>query len=330
MHGFAVQLTDDEARRMSGATGVVAMYEDRPVHLHTTRSPGFLGLDSEFGAWRDTSSGDGVIISIVDTGIWPESPSFDDSGLGPVRSSWRGTCIDAGDFNASLCNNKLVGARAFDVAGRTGRGVPSPRDHDGHGTHVGSTAAGSEVRNIGIGMFARGTARGTAPKAKIAMYKINNFATDTVAAIDAAVKDGVDIISISLLAYEMRPFYNNILAIATFGVERAGVVVVIAGGNSGPRASTVDNAAPWVTTVGASTVDRLFPAKLHLGDGTVLTGQSLYNVKTNRTAMVPLSFYTSCYSDSDPTVPTPDLNGKILACVLRDADGGHADNNGRD
>ncbi|CAN6225792.1 unnamed protein product [Urochloa humidicola] len=165
MNGFAIQLTGDEARRMSSSEGVTGVYEDREVHLMTTRTPGFLGLDPGFGAWRDTDSGDGVIIGIVDSGIWPESPSFSDSGLGPVRSTWKGECVDVDDFNASLCNNKLVGAKTI--------GPASPRDTFGHGTHVASTAAGSEVPDAGFLMFARGTARGVAPKARIAVYKLS-------------------------------------------------------------------------------------------------------------------------------------------------------------
>ncbi|OEL14514.1 Subtilisin-like protease SBT1.5 [Dichanthelium oligosanthes] len=85
MHGFAAELTDDEARRLSDAPGVSGVYKDTVVHLHTTRSPGFLSLDKDFGIWPDTGFGDNVIIGFVDTGIWPESASFNDSGLGPVR-----------------------------------------------------------------------------------------------------------------------------------------------------------------------------------------------------------------------------------------------------
>ena len=174
MQGFAVQLTGDEARRMSGAPGVAGVYEDELYYLQTTRSPGFVGLDPKNGAWNETNFGDGVVIGFIDGGIWPESASFSDSGLGPVRASWKGKCVDADDFNASLCNNKLVGAKAFS-AGRApskiGGGVPSPRDKDGHGTHVSSTAAGAEVPDAGLHMFSRGTAWGLAPKARIAMYK---------------------------------------------------------------------------------------------------------------------------------------------------------------
>ncbi|KAL6657758.1 hypothetical protein ACP70R_005538 [Stipagrostis hirtigluma subsp. patula] len=309
MHGFAVQLTGADARRMANAPGVAGVYEDRPHHPLTTRSPGFLGLDPGFGAWPDTDFGDGVIIGFIDSGIWPESASFNDSGgLGPVRPSWKGKCVDAADFSAAMCNNKLVGAKAFKAGtvaarGSKSNGTPSPRDTMGHGTHVASTAAGSEVHDAGGLMFTRGT------------LAINGCSdADVVAAVAAAVKDGVDIISISI-DDESRPFHDNPKAIAMFGAERNGVFVALAGGNKGPNASTVSNVAPWMTTVGAATVDRLFPANLMLGDGMVLTGQSLYTVKTNGTAMIPL-VSSSCLDDD----LTPEkVMGKIVVCMDRPA-----------
>ena len=138
MHGFVVQLTGDEARLMSSAPGVIGMYKDRVLYPQTTRSPGFMGLQPGNGAWKQTDFGDGVIIGFIDTGTWPESASFNDSGLGPVRSNWRAKCVDAHGFNASLCNNKLVGAKAFHAAADAMAGsasstylastVQSPRD----------------------------------------------------------------------------------------------------------------------------------------------------------------------------------------------------------
>uniref|UniRef100_A0ACD5YHC9 Uncharacterized protein n=1 Tax=Avena sativa TaxID=4498 RepID=A0ACD5YHC9_AVESA len=147
IHGFAVRLTDGEARRMSAVPGVTRVYKDRVYHTQTTRSPWFMGLHDDFGAWPDTDFGDGIIIGIVDTGIWPKRASFNDTGLGPVRATWRGKCVDAEGFNATLlCNNKLVGAKSFTVNLPVLEcDDPSPRDHMGHGTHVASTAAGAEV-----------------------------------------------------------------------------------------------------------------------------------------------------------------------------------------
>uniref|UniRef100_A0A0D9X0R8 Subtilisin-like protease n=1 Tax=Leersia perrieri TaxID=77586 RepID=A0A0D9X0R8_9ORYZ len=306
MHGFAVRLTAGEARSMSRAAGVTAVHEARMYHLHTTRSPGFLGLDPAYGVWNDTNFGDGVVIGIIDTGIWPESLSFDDTGLSPVRSSWKGGCVG---LDASLCNNKLVGAKDFTSS------PPNPRDEIGHGTHVASTAAGSEVDGAGLFMFARGTARGVAPKARIAMYKScdNDGCSDPaiIAAIDAAVRDGVDIISMSLGGRPLA-FHDDSLAIATFGAVRAGVFVALAAANKGPYPNTVTNVAPWMTTVGAGGVDRLFPANLTLGNDEVLIGQSLYTNKATRTAMTPLVLINECNKESY----SPDVvMGKVVVCA---------------
>ncbi|GJN32869.1 hypothetical protein PR202_gb21408 [Eleusine coracana subsp. coracana] len=265
MHGFAVQLTRDEAQHMATTSGVLGVYEDKMFHLQTTRSPGFMGLNPHYGAWNWTNFGDGVIIGFIDSGIWPESASFNDHGLGPLRSSWRGKCIDTDDFNASLCNNKLVGAKAFSssadaMAATKSSRVLSPRDKDGHGTHVASTAAGAEVLDVGMDTFSQGTASGMAPKARIAMYK----------ACDADA------------------------------------------GNYGPS-SGVANAAPWMTTVGAGTMDRMFPANLTLGNGVVLEGQSLYIMQANNTDMMEL-VYSYCFTESGNWTREK-VKGKIMVCM---------------
>ncbi|XP_020159552.1 subtilisin-like protease SBT1.7 [Aegilops tauschii subsp. strangulata] len=312
MHGFAARLTDGEAQRMATVPGVSRVYKDRLYHTQTTRSPWFMGLHDDFGAWPGAEFGDGIVIGFIDGGIWPERASFSDTGLSPVRSTWRGKCVDAPGFNASLCNNKLVGAKFFITA--DGLADSSPRDIEGHGTHVASTAAGSEVPSADLFKFAGGRASGVARRARIAMYKAciprGCRSSDVTAAIDAAVSDGVDLISISLGSYA-KPFHDDLLAVATFGAERRGVFVVLAGGNDGPAASTISNVAPWMTTVGAATTDRVFPATLRLGNGAVLTGQSLYNIPFSQGAgMIPL-----VRSDCGEYDLTPDrVMGKFVVC----------------
>ncbi|GJN32871.1 hypothetical protein PR202_gb21410 [Eleusine coracana subsp. coracana] len=298
------------------------MYEDRIFYPQTTRSPGFLDLNPQYGAWNMTDFGDGIIIGIIDSGIWPESSSFNDHGLGPVRSSWRGKCVDADDFNASLCNNKLVGAKAFSssadaMAAIKSSRIPSPRDKLGHGTHVASTAAGAEVPDAGLYTFSQGTARGMAPKARIAMYKVCDdtgcWGADIAAAVETAVKDGVDIISMSLGGLRDSPFYDDVIAVSTFGAERKGIFVAMAGENFGPAKSSVGNVAPWMTTVGAATIDRLFPANLTLGNGVVLEGQSLYVMQANSTGMIQL-MYSYCSIESANWTHER-VKGKIMVCM---------------
>ncbi|KAF8710032.1 hypothetical protein HU200_029759 [Digitaria exilis] len=329
-HGFAAELTSDEAQRLSNTTGVAGVFEDGVMHLHTTRSPGFLGLDKEFGILPDANFGDDVIIGFVDTGIWPESASFLDAGLSPVRRSWKGRCEDGERFNATMCNNKLVGARFFPYMGTRAAkkrsdyyyyyvDFQSPRDKLGHGTHVASTAAGAEVAGAELFRFAGGTARGVAPRARVAVYKACDAdpakdcsTSSVVAAIDAAVKDGVDILSISLGDSE-DDLYTHPPSVALFGAVRAGVFVACSAGNAGPEASSLSNVAPWITTVGATNLDRVFPATITLGNGQALTGQSLYPYTakgTQRVRLVP----SHCNSSMSEFVPDR-IMGSIVVCT---------------
>ncbi|KAK3127510.1 hypothetical protein QOZ80_7AG0574360 [Eleusine coracana subsp. coracana] len=321
MHGFAIQLTDDEARRMSTTFGVTSLYKDRMFHLQTTRSPGFIGLNPHYGAWNETDFRDGVIIGIIDSGIWPESASFNDHGLRPVRSNWRGKCVDADDFHATLCNNKLVGAKVFSsspdaMSATKPNHVLSPRDKAGHGTHVASIASGTEVPDVGMYTFSQGTARGMAPKARIAMHKACDadgcWGADITAAVETAVKDGVDIISMSLGFPSIDPFYTDVVAVSTFGAERKGIFIAMGGGNYGPLPGAI-NVAPWMITVGATTVDRVFPANLTLGNGVVLEGQSLYITKTNSASMFQL-VYSYCLTES-ANWTREKVEGKIMVCM---------------
>lgn len=153
----------------------------------------------------------------------------------------------------------------------------SPRDLNGHGTHVASTIAGSQVRNVshrggGLGV---GMARGGAPWSRLAIYKVCWFdggcpEAAILAAIDDAIKDGVDVLSLSLGGSPGEEIFGTLHAVLQ------GISVVLAGGNGGPVPQTVLNAVPWVMTVAASTIDRSFPTLVTLGNNEKLV------VRTNK------------------------------------------------
>ncbi|CAI0418895.1 unnamed protein product [Linum tenue] len=156
----------------------------------------------------------------------------------------------------------------------------SPRDSDGHGTHTASIAAGRYVYPASTLGYARGLAAGMAPKARLAVYKVcwtaGCYDSDILAAFDAAVADGVDVISLSVGGVVV-PYYLDAIAIGAFGAMDRGIFVSASAGNGGPGALTVTNVAPWVTTVGAGTLDRDFPADVKLGNGKVIPGMSVYS-----------------------------------------------------
>ncbi|KAL5972353.1 hypothetical protein ACLOJK_041607 [Asimina triloba] len=174
---------------------------------------------------------------------------------------------------------KLIGARYFDkgyiaFGGLVNDSDSSPRDKEGHGTHTLSTAGGGFVAGANIYGYANGTAKGGSPNARVAAYKVcwtpingsECFDADIVAAFDLAIHDGVDVLSVSLGGDPSTDYFNDGVAIGSFHAVEHGIVVICSAGNSGPTPATVSNTAPWILTVGASTMDREFPSYANLGN----------------------------------------------------------------
>ena len=288
MEGFAAQLTETELESLKMLGDVIAVRPDRRLQLHTTYSYKFLGLSPETGGgWSRASFGRETIVGVLDTGVWPESPSFSDHGMPPVPKKWRGVCQEGQDFNSSNCNRKIIGARFFSKGHRVASMSPSedavveyvsPRDSHGHGTHTSSTAGGASVSVASVLGEGAGVARGMAPGAHIAIYKVcwfsGCYSSDILAAMDVAIRDGVDILSLSLGGFPI-PLFDDSIAIGSFRAMEHGISVICAAGNNGPIRSSVANEAPWITTVGASTLDRRFPAIVRMGNGKWLYGESM-------------------------------------------------------
>ncbi|KAL0319448.1 UNVERIFIED_CONTAM: Subtilisin-like protease SBT1.4 [Sesamum angustifolium] len=197
----------------------------------------------------------------------------------------------------------------------------SPRDTEGHGTHTASTAAGSRVVNASLFGYAKGEARGMAVKARIAVYKIcwafGCYDSDILAAMEHAIADGVDVISLSVGANGYAPQYDyDSIAIGAFGAAEHGIVVSCSAGNSGPDSYTAVNIAPWILTVGASTLDREFPADVILGDGRTFGGVSLYHGDTLGEKLLPLVYGADCGSRYCYTgrLDPAKVAGKIVIC----------------
>ncbi|XP_072960468.1 subtilisin-like protease [Typha angustifolia] len=296
--GFAVKLTSAELAEMSYKEGFTYAYPNTILTLATTHSPSFLGLQNGVaGFWEDSEYGKGVIIGVLDTGIAPDHPSFDDAGMPPPPARWKGSC----EFNETICNNKLIGARSF-VEGSTAMvqsaklsqsDLFGPYDGDGHGTHTAGTAAGAFVESADINGLANGTAVGVAPYAHLAIYKVCGDAgcsvADILAGMDSAVNDGVDVISMSI-AGSSQPFYSDGTAIGAMGAIQNGVFVSCAAGNNGPDFGSLSNEAPWILTVGASTMDRLIRTTVKLGSDETFFGESAYQPSTGGPATLPLVY----------------------------------------
>lgn len=183
---------------------------------------------------------------------------------------------------------KLIGARFFskgmELEGMLDKGnneaqppskedLSSPRDYVGHGAHTLSTAGGAPVPGASVFGHGTGSAAGGSPGARVAAYKacfeLGCSSLDVLAGVLAAVADGVDVLSMSLGTDAPSDYLMDPIAIGTFYAVQKGVTVVCSGGNSGPGPSTVSNVAPWMFTVGASTMDREFPAYVSFGGSTI-------------------------------------------------------------
>jgi len=300
LNGFAAKLSAAQAEALKSAPDVISVEKDAIGHIETATTPNFLGLTAPGGLWEQLggkgSAGEDVIIGVVDTGIWPEHPSFSDrtgSNSNDVDGKlsyqqipgWHGKCTPGEDFQADECGQKLIGAQYFNagfgVDGIADRDFLSPRDYNGHGSHTSSTAGGnSDVAATGAASLF-GSISGMAPRARIAAYKVcwedagdgGCANSDSVAAIDQAVADGVDVINFSISG--TRTNYLDAVEVAFLFAARAGVFVAASAGNSGPTATTVAHISPWLTAVAAGTHNRSGTATVTLGNGAVYTGASL-------------------------------------------------------
>ncbi|KAK4710911.1 hypothetical protein R3W88_005424 [Solanum pinnatisectum] len=292
INGFSAMLTPQEADIISGMKGVISVFHSDPYTIkpHTTRSWDFVSLlegtsliNSEEELLQNANYGEDIIVGVLDSGVWPESSSFNDEGMGPVPKSWNGTCQEGYEAEAGPLNET--------------RDFRSPRDVDGHGTHTAGTVGGRRVANASaIGGFAKGTATGGAPNVRLAIYKVcwpvpdqslaeGNACVmdDILAAFDDAIADGVHVLSISLgYQSETKYYTEDPIAIGSLHAVKRNIVVSCSAGNDGPTPSTVANVAPWIITVGASSIDRVFSSPILLGNGMIVEGQTATPIRRRR------------------------------------------------
>ncbi|KAK9157160.1 hypothetical protein Scep_003734 [Stephania cephalantha] len=286
--GFAAKLTEKEQQKIANMEGIVSVFPSVTLKLQTTRSWDFMGFVENVNRVHTVESN--TIIGLIDSGVWPESDSFNDEGFGPPPKKWKGVCNGGTNFT---CNNKIIGARYYlnpqfiDI-------VNSTRDTIGHGTHTSSTAAGNQVNHVSLfNGLAEGNARGAVPLSRIAVYKVcwsggGCPSHAVMAAFDDAISDGVDIISVSLGFASALDYTQDATAIGAFHAMQHGILTSNSAGNNGPSPFSTASVAPWMISVAASTIDRQFVDKVALGDNTTLTGNAIINGFDLKGKMFPL------------------------------------------
>ncbi len=194
-------------------------------------------------------------------------------------------------FDGSLCNSKVIGARYFADSflqyvapeNRAPEELISPVDVGSHGTHTATTAAGNANVEQVIDGAGFGKSSGVAPAAKVSVYKIcwedtnpatgGCYSSASVEAVEAAIKDGVDVLNYSISGNNNST--TDPVALAFLNAAAAGVFVSASAGNSGPAVSTVNHASPWLTTVAASTFPSDLLGTVKVSDGSQYRGASI-------------------------------------------------------
>lgn len=268
INGFSADLSAEQVAALRKSDDVVNLFPNETRYADTVSTPDYLGMTGESGVWESqfggsSNAGEGMIVGVIDTGIAMDNPSF-----APMEDAVMpdGIACDFENEPEFECNNKVIGAQYFRASDNI---IPSevfsPTDKNGHGSHTAGTSAGNNGVPMAVSGVDLGTGSGMAPRAQIIAYKAlwntsddrgTGSSDDLVAAIDAAVADGVDVINYSVSG--SRDFVDTPDEVAFFNAANAGIFVATSAGNEGDEIgpSSVAHNSPWTTTVAASTHDR--------------------------------------------------------------------------
>jgi len=269
LNGVSVDLTPEEAEALRGLPGIKKVLKNTIHTPDTDAGPAWLGAPEIWDGMAVPddigTKGEGILAGILDTGINFDHPSFSATPADGYVYAWTGdylgVCAPDGDpLYAEACNNKVVGAYSYTKDNPSD--TVTPEDSEGHGSHTASTVAGNTVDLEFYGTPV--TISGMAPHAQIIAYDVcyptpsggQCAGDDSVAAVQQAIEDGVDVINYSISGGEDP--YNDPVELAFLEATNAGIVVSTSAGNSGPTAATVAHRSPWVLSTAASSHNRKF------------------------------------------------------------------------
>jgi subtilisin family serine protease len=332
--GVALTLPSNQVAELLKLPGAAAVQRDRLEQPLTDSSPAFIGAPTIYNQLGETAddAGKGAIVGVLDTGAWPEHPSYVDHGnlpAPPPKADGTPRVCDFGDNPLTpandpfVCQHKLISGQPFlDTYNAVIGGEVYPdsaRDSNGHGTHTSTTAAGGPVAHANPLGIDRGAIHGIAPGAHVAMYKVCGlegcFDSDSAAAVSQAIADGVDVINFSISG-GVDP-YTDTVELAFLDAYAAGVLVSASAGNDGPDAGTVNHNGPWVLTVAASTQQRTFRSTISLSGGGATLQVSGATITAGIASPLPVVKASDPpYANVGCEVPAAPgtFTGKIVAC----------------
>lgn len=313
-NAIVVRASGEGVERLRRLPGVKAV---RPDRVYQTMLDYALPLQHVTHAWNRIGgmekAGAGVKIGIIDTGVAADHPAFQDPDL-KVPEGFPKVNRDS---DLEYTNNKVIVARGY-LNPNTQRPYPAA-DGQGHGTAVAMVAAG--VTNKGP----KATITGVAPKAWIGNYRVFPSSTGgaptsiILRAIEDAVNDGMDVISLSLGSFPAPRPSDDDLVIALENAFASGVVVVVAAGNTGSGMNTIASPAiaPSAIAVGSTLNGRVFAGKISYDGGEVAAFSGDSSVPPE-----PVAAPLKDVAEVDPTglacgpLPAESMKGKI-AIVFR-------------
>ncbi len=257
-NGFAVVLPRDQAERLASVPGVAKVWPSIRYRPLLDRSVKLIKAPSLWGPGL-TSTGQGMKIGIVDDGVDASHPFFNPAGYTMPPGFPKGV--------VSETTAKVIVARAFAPPNPGWRNARKPFDpvFSEHATHVAGIAAGNNGTRA-----ANRTLSGVAPGAYLGNYKVltvptvagvglNGNSPEIAAGIEAAVRDGMDVVNLSLGEPEIEPS-RDLVVRALDGAAAAGVIPVVAAGNDygefGGGSITSPGSAASAITVAAVSADR--------------------------------------------------------------------------
>ena len=276
-NGLALRIPARDVPTLLRQNFVARVYPSVAYRLQLNESPSIIGaevLQATKGA-----RGEGIKIGVVDDGVDSTNPFFNPAGYQYPAGFPLG--------QTQFTTPKIIVARAFPGPGSGTQGqLALDRQSSFHGTHVAGIAAGDAGTNAPAGRDHPPVAglSGIAPRAWIGSYRvfntptpIGNSATSSqiVAAFEAAVKDGMDVINFSGGAPELEPA-SDVLMESVKGTTAAGVVVAISAGNDraefGLGSIGTPGTAPEAITVAAISNTHVFSQALTVTSPAVANG----------------------------------------------------------
>jgi minor extracellular serine protease Vpr len=302
-NGIAVRISRQNAPKLASLSGVTAVRVSRTYRPDNVAGVPYIGAPQ---AWQNTGkTGNGVTIAVIDTGVDYTHANFGGPGTPAAFANNNGTIIEPGTFPTA----KVIGGFDFvgdaydsesdDPAKTIPHPDPDPLDCNGHGSHVAGTAAGFGVRSNGErfrGPYNASTysnsfriGPGVAPNAKILAYRVfgcdgSATAAVIVEAINRAVRDGADVINMSLGSVFGRG--DDPDSVAADNAARAGVVVVASAGNNGPNAYITGSPGASSRTISVAAIDASTPT-FPGANITLNTGQTIQAINANNGGPLP-------------------------------------------